>query len=186
MKNICYCTWCWGTAEGEKSCTSKQKNPHPQTGKLNFTALSHQGLGKGPEKMAKFCGKKAGFSFGFRNVHILKSPRQIQIFSDQVCQFFPKSHLGFSVFIDVPCFYISFATDIENHALMKWLVLGYIRQCILLTGNFITCYDPIFVVGKSGHWHWFILQVQMQIFAQRFRSSLQSTLKLEFMEAYFL
>lgn len=158
MKNLSYCTWCWGTVEGEKTPVfPKYKYPCPQTVKLNFTAMSHQGLGRAPEEKANFCGKKVGFSFGFSNVHILKSLRQVQTFTDQVCQFSPKSHLGFSVFIDVSCFYIAFVTGIENHALVKWLLLGYTWQCILLTGNFITCYDSIFVVGKPGHWCWFIL-----------------------------
>ena len=144
----------WG---GKNPVFLKHKYPCPQTVKLNFTAVSHQGFGRAPEEKAKFCGKKAGFSFGFSDTHILKPLRQIQTFSHQICQFFPKPHLGFSVFVDASCFYISFVTGIENHTLVKWLLLGYIWQCILLTGNFITCYDTIFVVGKSSHWCWFIL-----------------------------
>ena len=69
--------------------------------------MSHQRLGRPLEEKVNFCGEKAGFSFGFSNVHILKSLRQIQMFSDRVCQFFPKSHLEFFVFIEVSCFYIS-------------------------------------------------------------------------------
>lgn len=63
----------------------------------SFTAMSHQRLGRVPEQKAKCHGKKVGFSFGFSNMPISKSLTQIQTFSNQVCQFFQKSCVGFSV-----------------------------------------------------------------------------------------
>lgn len=98
---------------GKNPVFPKYKCIHSQTGTLNFTARSREGLGRAPEEKVKFCGneKKAGFSFDSSNIPIFKTRRQIQIFSNQVCQFFLKSHLDFLWFRS--CFYISFVTALK-------------------------------------------------------------------------
>lgn len=51
-----------------------------------------------------------------------------------------QNHILDFLFIDESFLYISFVTGIENHALVKWLLSGYIWQCIL--GNLVTDTTP--------------------------------------------
>lgn len=137
IKNLCYCTWCWDMVEGKTDIHFLNRNilVHKQQ---SFTAMSHQRLGRIPEQKAKCHGKKVGFTFGFSNMPVSKSLTQIQTFSNQVCQFFQKTCVGFSVefsftyvfrdapmyifqscfltsvFIDASCFYNSFVTCIGH------------------------------------------------------------------------